>query len=231
MSKKYSVLLWVSFVTLLAGPTLAQTLPSTGEDYRADNISLKSNGDRNKDLSPVNSILEVGSGNCPAFVLPKLQYTYHGALRHSIGLGINFVDAPRKCDCSSTFGGLCYLLGPTYGFDLNYFPFSKTADVSVNYGFRYLFAYAGGKAGYAHSGVKDGVPRDFVYLEPNLGLDILIARITVGYSIRTAEISDRKGSFVLTITASPWEVGKKGQFKSSIASMIKSSKEQRRNFR
>lgn len=229
MCKKYAILLWMLGAVLSARSTLAQTLSSTDNAYYTNSAFSKLSISRDERLLPIDSILEADPGNCPAFILPKLQYAYNGALRHSIGIGINFIDAPRKCDCSAPLGGLCYLLGPTYGFVINYLPFSKTTDISANYGFRYIFAYAGIKTGYAHSAAKEGVPKDFFYLEPSLGFDILLARVTVGYSIRTAEINNKKGSFTLTITASPWEVGRKGQFKSSIKSMVKSSKEQRRN--
>lgn len=165
-----------------------------------------------------------------SFLLPSLEYRFDDHLKHGIFLGFKKVNAQKKCDCSSTMGSLCYVAGATYRAAAGYYPHTQTGDVSLHYGYRYLFVYGELGAGYAF-GAKDPIPDQFFHFGPSIGFDLLAVQANAGYSFTTEKINGKSGAFTLSIVFSPESFEGNKEYKKAVKTINKSTATERKSFR
>lgn len=165
-----------------------------------------------------------------SFVLPSAEYRFDDHLKHGVFLGVKKVNTQKDCDCSSTLGALCFMAGPTYRAAVGYYPHTKTADVSLHYGYRYLFAYAEVGAGYSF-GSKDLVPGQFFHFGPSVGIDFLVLQANAGYAFTTEKIYGKSGAFTLSIVISPVSFEGNKEYKKAVKAVNQSTATDRKSFR
>lgn len=165
-----------------------------------------------------------------SFVLPSLEYRFDDHLKHGVFLGIKKVNAQKNCDCSSTMGSLCYAAGATYRAAAGYYPHTKTGDISLHYGYRYLFLYGELGAGYSFS-AKEAMPGQFFHFGPSIGFDLLAIQANAGYSFTTEKINGKSGAFMLSIVFSPISLERNKEYKRSVKTINKSTATDRKSFR
>ena len=166
---------------------------------------------------------------CKPFLLPAVEYNYNSTLKHGIGLGIKVVQAYKGSDCGGPLGGLSYLLGPTYRLNGGYYPATKSGNVSLSAGYRFIFLYAEASAGYSSS-ARSELNADFFHFGPTLGVDMLVAQVNLGYSFRTESIQNKRGAFTLSVVFSPVALngGKKLR---KVKTAVSSTSEERKSLR
>lgn len=143
---------------------------------------------------------------CPPLVVPSVSYQYQGQLKSAVGAEVNFFFVPKKCDCSGSFGGLCYLAGSAAAFKSQYYPTAKAFDVAGSYGYRFILFKPEVTAGYTF--LKESYGPDFFHIDPALGIDLVAGNLSFGYSFRTEKIGDKAGSFFVRLAVSPFAFGK-----------------------
>lgn len=167
--------------------------------------------------------------NC-SFLLPSIEYRFDDHLRHGAFLGIKKVTPQKKCDCNATLGGLCFVAGSTYRAAVGYYPDTRTGNMSVHYGYRYLFLYGELGAGYSFSS-KESMPRQFFHFGPSIGFDLLAIQTNVGYFFTTERINGKSGAIMLSIVLSPWSLEGNKEYKKTVKTLNQSTVSERKSFR
>jgi len=150
--------------------------------------------------------------SCVSFLIPGVGYSYNNVLKHGITANFRFLNAVGNCECGAMFGGLCYLIGSSYGLQGGWYPATQSVDISANISFRYLYMFAEINGGYSMS-KKFGFPRSFIHVGPSIGFDLGVAKLTLGYSFRTARINSHFGSFVGELTFYPFSFNENERYK------------------
>ncbi len=163
-----------------------------------------------------------------SFILPAVEYKFDDNLKHGVFLGIKKVNAQKGCDCSSGFGSLCYVAGTTYRINAGYYPHTKTGDVGIHIGYRYLFLYGEATAGYSFSS-KDNLPGNFFHFGPTVGVDLLVAQVNAGYSFNTEKMNGSSGAFTLSVVFSPISFKKNKEYKAIVKARNNSTSEERKS--
>lgn len=176
-----------------------------------------------------------GLFNPCSFIFPSAGYNFDIALRNGVALDLEVISAGPGCDCNDGWGFLCYFWGPVYRLGAVYYPETKMGDIVGHFGYRLFGLYAELGGGYAFSlskGAESNISDQFFHLDPAIGINILAAHVTAGYSFRTERIDNNIGSFKVSAGfIIPLSMNGNKNIKEASKSMLKSRKSERDRLR